>query len=160
MGGPDAVEVEIARLVTLDRKALRIRWRAMMGRAAPEHIGRSLLVRILAYRLQAERFGDLDPGTARFLDRLVNAPEAGMVPLPDEERVRRGTMLTREWQGRLHRVIAVERGFAWNEQTYDSLSAVARAITGTSWNGPRFFGLRSKAPASGLKDDGTRSVVP
>ena len=57
-----------------------------------------------------------------------------------------GTILTREWNGQIHRVMVVDDGFAWNGKTYDSLSKVAFAITGTKWNGPRFFGLRDETP--------------
>ena len=58
-----------------------------------------------------------------------------------------GTVLTREWNGRNHRVMLVAEGFAWGGRTYHSLSSIAFAITGTKWNGPRFFGLRDKIPA-------------
>ena len=58
------------------------------------------------------------------------------------------TLLVREWEGTLQRVVVLESGFAWNGVTYESLSKVARAITGTDWNGPRFFGLRDRARAS------------
>ena len=60
--------------------------------------------------------------------------------------LRPGTMLAREWNGRMHRVAVLVDGFAWNGKTYPSLSKIALAITGTRWNGPRFFGLRDKAP--------------
>jgi hypothetical protein len=63
-------------------------------------------------------------------------------PLPQASSVRPGTLLVREWDGVLHRVMALDEGFAWNGTSYRSLSEVARAITGTRWNGPRFFGLR------------------
>ena len=55
-----------------------------------------------------------------------------------------GTILMREWNGRPHRVTVMDEGFAWNGRTYDSLSKIALAITGTKWNGPRFFGLRDR----------------
>jgi hypothetical protein len=58
--------------------------------------------------------------------------------------VRPGTMLAREWNGRMQRVAVLADGFAWNGKTYPSLSKIAQAITGTRWNGPRFFGLRDK----------------
>jgi hypothetical protein len=55
-----------------------------------------------------------------------------------------GTILIREWNGQTHKVMVVDRGFAWEDTTYDSLSKIAHAITGSKWNGPRFFGLRDK----------------
>jgi hypothetical protein len=137
-----ALEEEIARLRGLDLLGLQARWRTMFGRRAPAHLPRHLLLRIIAYRLQADVHGDLDPATVRSLDRLAK-PGSGKSPaLPDASTVRPGTLLVREWDGVLHRVMALDQGFAWNGTSYRSLSEVARAITGTRWNGPRFFGLR------------------
>ena len=142
----EALEAEIADLERLDRDALRVRWRVMLGRTAPPHLGRGLLLRILAYRIQAARFGDLDPATARFLERTL-VDRSATVPLPDAEIARSGTVLMREWQGVPHRVEAVAGGYRWDGAVYPSLSGVARAITGVRWNGPRFFGLRAGAPS-------------
>ena len=139
---PSTIEDEIARLRGLDLLGLQARWRSVMGKQAPSHLPKHLLLRILAYRLQADRFGDLDPATARALDRLSKADGAGEIPLPDAGRIPPGTVLVREWDRRVHRVMVLETGDAWNGGTYASLSQVARAITGTRWNGPRFFGLR------------------
>ena len=137
-----SVEDEIARLRGLDLSGLQARWHSVTGKRAPAHLPKHLLLRILAYRLQAERFGDLDPATARALDRLSKQGGSGDIPLPDASRIAPGTLLVREWERTLHRVMVLETGFAWNGSTYQSLSQVARAITGTRWNGPRFFGLR------------------
>ena len=106
----------------------------------------NLLLRIVAYRLQADVHGHLDPVTLRSLDRLARAGSDKSAPLPDACSVRPGTLLVREWDGVLHRVMALDQGFAWNGTSYRSLSQVARAITGTRWNGPRFFGLREGSP--------------
>ena len=89
--------------------------------------------------------GDLDTASVRALDRLAKAGSDRSAPLPQASSVRPGTLLVREWDGVLHRVMALEQGFAWNGTSYRSLSEVARAITGTRWNGPRFFGLREVA---------------
>jgi hypothetical protein len=112
------------------------------------------LFAIIAYRLQADRFGDLDHATLQVLDRTV-AKEAGPVMSArlasfDQKRTELtpGTVLVREWDRRSQRVMVMADGFAWNGQTYDSLSKVAFAITGTRWNGPRFFGLRDKEDRS------------
>jgi hypothetical protein len=141
------VEAEIARLGGLDLDGLRARWRTATGRAAPAHLSRSLLLRLLAYRMQAEVLGDLDAATSRFLDRIASdrSPPGRSIPLPDGEVVKQGALLVREWEGITHRVMALADGYAWNGDTYRSLSEVARAITGTRWNGPRFFGLRDGA---------------
>jgi hypothetical protein len=145
-----SVEAEIARLRGLGVQALRVRWRTSFGKNAPPHIVRHLLFAMLAYRLQAETMGDLDAATVRFLQHVDLAPsKQAAVPLTQafERRSRNlspGTVLTREWSGRHHRVTVLDRGFVWEGRTYSSLSEIAKAITGTKWNGPRFFGLRDK----------------
>jgi hypothetical protein len=141
-----AVESEIAHLRGLDQ-GLRARWRSLTGRAAPTHVPKALLLYVLAYRVQAAAFGDLDKATTRLLDRLADDALSGRrvdVPVPDRVGLRPGTLLVREWEGTSHRVMVMAEGFAWNGTTYASLSQVARAITGTRWNGPRFFGLRDQ----------------
>ena len=148
-----SVEAEIARLRGLNVKALRARWRTTIGQDAPTHLARHLLFAILAYRLQAEAMGDLDAKIVRFLKQLGLAPsKQAAVPLTQvfERRTRDlspATVLTREWGGQHHRVMVLDSGFAWEGRTYGSLSEIAKAITGTKWNGPRFFGLRDKRHA-------------
>ena len=149
----ETLETEIARLRGLALEGLRARWRSVTGREAPPHLPRHLLFAMIAYRTQAEVLGDLDIDTARLL-RNVGAARSGpeVIPLTDAlDRRRRkllpGTVLTREWNGHNYRVMVVAEGFAWEGRTYDSLSKIAYAITGTKWNGPRFFGLREKKPA-------------
>src|SRR6266404_5208627 len=143
-----SLEHEIAHLRGLDLGGLRARWHAVFQRQAPSHLTRHLLFAVIAYQLQADRFGDLDHATRQVLDRTV-AKEAGpaistRLTSFDQKRAELtpGTVLVREWDRRSQRVMVMADGFAWNGQTYDSLSKVAFAITGTKWNGPRFFGLR------------------
>jgi Protein of unknown function (DUF2924) len=143
-----SVEDEIAHLRGLDLGGLRARWRSVFQGPAPAHLTRHLLIAIIAYRLQVDRVGDLDHATKQVLDRAI-ADEAGMsarLSSLDQKRTELtpGTMLVREWDRQSQRVMVMADGFAWNGQTYDSLSKVAFAITGTRWNGPRFFGLRDK----------------
>ena len=143
------LEDEIARLRDLDLPTLRARWRSVFRRQAPEPLPRHLLFRILAYRLQAERLGDLDKETVRLLDRIAsgNLGNGHSSVLGKQSRFGRlqpGSMLVREWDGARQRVVILDRGFAWNGKTYPSLSAVAFAMTGTRWSGPRFFGLRGR----------------
>jgi hypothetical protein len=109
-----------------------------------------LLFAIIAYRIQADRLGDLDHETRKVLDR-TEAKNTGVtmsarLVILDQKRTKltAGTVLVREWDRHSQRVMVMSDGFAWNGQTYDSLSKVAFAITGTKWNGPRFFGLRDK----------------
>jgi hypothetical protein len=111
-------------------------------------LARRLLFRVLAYRLQADQLGDLDGESRRLLDSAESPEQAGQRAVELGRRtveLRPGTVLDREWNGRMHRVVVLADGFAWNGKTYPSLSNVAFAITGTRWNGPHFFGLRDKA---------------
>ena len=147
----ETVAVEIARLRDLDIGELRNRWRSVFGRRPPPHLPRHLLFRVIAYRLQADHLGDLDGECQRLLDRSESPEEAGQRAADLGRRtaeLRPGTVLGREWSGRMQKVAVLAEGFAWNGQTYASLSKVAFAITGTRWNGPKFFGLRDK-PSKG-----------
>jgi hypothetical protein len=149
-----SLEHEIAHLRGLDLEGLRSRWQSVFQRSAPTHLTRHLLFAVIAYRIQADRFGDLDHETRQVLDRTV-AKEAAPVMSArlasfDQKRTELspGTVLVREWDRQSQRVMVMAEGFAWNGQTYDSLSKVAFAITGTRWSGPRFFGLRDKEDRS------------
>ncbi len=143
-----SLDNEIARLRGLDVGGLRARWHTVFRRRAPPHLPRHLLFRILAYRLQADRLGDLDADTRRLLDRSGPPVEVGLLAADLNRRrteLRPGTLLVREWDGHMQRVMVLANGFAWNGKTYRSLSEIAFAMTGTRWNGPRFFGLRDKS---------------
>ena len=147
----ETVAVEIARLRDLDIAQLRNRWQTVFGRRSPSQLPRHLLFRVLAYRLQADHLGDLDGECRRLLDRSESPEEAGRRAVDLSWRtaeLRPGTVLGREWNGRMHRVAVLAENFAWNGKSYPSLSKVALAITGTRWNGPKFFGLRDK-PSKG-----------
>ena len=148
------VEDEIAHLRGLDLKGLRARWHSVFQRPPPAHLGRHLLFSIIAYQIQADRFGNLDHATEQLLNR-TKATESGPAMSArligfDQKRTELtpGTVLVREWNQQSQRVMVMADGFAWNGKTYDSLSKVAFAITGTRWNGPRFFGLRDKQDRS------------
>jgi hypothetical protein len=108
---------------------------------------------MLAYRMQAQVHGDLDAATIRLFRQIgsggANVDTVGLTAEHEQRRasLKSGTILMREWNSQPHRVMVVDAGFAWNGKTYDSLSKIAFAITGTKWNGPRFFGLRDKPTA-------------
>ena len=143
-----SLDNEIARLRGLDVGELRARWHTVFRRRAPPHLPRHLLFRILAYRLQADRLGELDADCRRLLDRIGSGSSDGINRLVADfnrprTELRPGTLLTREWDGHLQRVMVLADGFSWNGKTYPSLSKVAFAMTGTRWSGPRFFGLRT-----------------
>ena len=149
-----SIEDEIAHLRGLDLKGLRARWQSVLQRPAPDHLPRHLLFAIIAYRIQADRFGDLDHEARQLLDRTGAKESSAAISARlisfDQKRTELtpGTVLVREWDRHSQRVMVMPDGFAWNGQTYDSLSKVAFAITGTNWNGPRFFGLRDREDRS------------
>jgi Protein of unknown function (DUF2924) len=147
-----SVEIEVARLRSLDLEALRARWHTTVGKRPAAHLPKHLLFRMLAYRLQANEFRDLDSESRNILDRSDSPEQAGKEAAVVKHRtrsIRPGTVLGREWNGQMHSVAVLADGFAWDGKTYQSLSQVAHAITGTRWNGPRFFGLRDKAASAG-----------
>jgi Protein of unknown function (DUF2924) len=145
---PAAIEAEIARLRSLALDALRRRWRVVFGQTPPAALSKDLLGRMIAWR-QEQAFGGLDRESLRFLDCL--ARHGG----PPRRHLKPGTVLVRDYQGQRHTVTVAPEGFDWEDTIYPSLSAIARAITGTAWSGPRFFALaRAKgtppAPANAL----------
>ena len=156
---PTSIEEEIAQLSDLDRKGLRVRWLNAFGKPAPEHLTRYLMFRVIAYKLQADRFGDLDAGTLKVLKQAAgqegpaSAVSKNLARL-DQRRFAPppGMVLVREWDRKSHRVMVMPDGFAWNGETFASLSEIAFAITGTKWNGPRFFGLRDRRPQTNAGD--------
>jgi len=133
---PEAVNEEVRGLDGLDLFALRSIWAARFG-APPTLRSAEMLRRILAWRIQATAFGGPTAETHRELRRSRAS---------SMEVLRPGTKLVREWKGVRHEVEVLETGLRYGSETFESLSQVARAITGVRWNGPRFFGLR-KTPA-------------
>jgi Protein of unknown function (DUF2924) len=133
------IVAEVERLRTLGKDDLRARWSTLFGKAPPPALTKDLLGRMIAWRIQEKFYGGHDKATLRVLDGLAR----GKVAKPaTEPRLRPGTVLMREHGGVRYTVTVTADGFVWQDRTYPSLSAVARAITGTSWNGRRFFGLR------------------
>jgi hypothetical protein len=149
-----SIEVEIAHLRDLDLSGLRARWRGEFRREPAPHLPRHLLFAVLAYHIQASRLGDIRADVKTVLDRSIPGEERSVttarIAKLDRQRtpLASGTMLTRSWNGRSERVMVMADGFGWNGKVYRSLSKVASAITGTRWNGPRFFGLRDKDMAA------------
>jgi hypothetical protein len=143
-GGRPAVEQRLAEIDQLDLSSLRAAWAAGFGAAASAHLSRDLLRRAVAYRLQEQEEGGLRPATLRRLRRLAEDLRAGAgVKVTSTPTLQPGVRLMREWNGETHMIEVLADGFSWRGAAYQSLSAIARAITGVRWSGPRFFGLRS-----------------
>jgi len=146
---PDAL---VASLSQLNLEQLRLQWRNHLRGSPPAHLPGWLLMRVLAYRIQAMAFGDLDREILRRLRKPMGEAFESESARPFATRrpttregigVTSGAVLVREWEGRPERVMVLDDGFAWNSGVYSSLSQVAKAITGTNWNGHRFFGLKA-----------------
>lgn len=137
------VEAELDRLGLMRIVELRALWRARFKSDPPKAFGPDLLRRSLAHKTQENAYGGLDPKATRLLNQLIAQyrKTPGRIVLP--RRIKAGAILVRQWKGEQHRVTMLRDGFAYDGKTYDSLSQIARLITGSRWNGPRFFGLRS-----------------
>jgi hypothetical protein len=143
------VEAELERLPNMPIAKLRSRYRELFRTEPPKAFGPDLLRRSIAHRIQEQACGGLSREHQRLLDQLVKAVRAkpnGRLELP--RRIKPGSELVRTWNRRTYRVMVMEKGFAWEGKTFSSLSEIAFAITGTRWNGPRFFGLRSRPSQS------------
>jgi hypothetical protein len=147
----ETLDATVANLNDLDAAQLCLKWRNHLGGTAPAHLPRWLLLRVLAYRVQAATRGDLDKATERSI-RASRGDAMDFVGSPFKKRkprtregigLKAGALVVRDWKGKPERVVVLDQGFAWNGRTFGSLSQIAKAITGTSWNGHRFFGLRS-----------------
>ncbi len=141
----DSVPAQLAALPGKSIAELRDLWRELY-QAEPSPYNRGFLVKRLAYRIQELTYGGLSARTVARLDALADEEEARLQGKPRRritDRPVAGTCLVREWQGVEHHVMVLVDGFEYQGRTYRSLSAVARAITGTQWNGPLFFGLRT-----------------
>jgi Protein of unknown function (DUF2924) len=138
----EALEAELARIGEMNIEQLRLCWRTAFATDPPPGFSKDLLARAICCRLQEQAFGGLSASTARLLRSLVNPR------VEPPRRIKAGSILIREHQGVVHEVLVVPGGFCWQGRTYDSLSTIAKTITGTSWNGPRFFGLRAKPSPS------------
>ena len=137
------VEAELDRLPKMRIVGLRTRYLELFRAEPPKAFGPDLLRRSIAHRIQERAYGGLSREHQRLLDQLVKAAKAkpnGRLELP--QRIKPGSELVRTWNRRTYRVVVLEDGFAHEGRTYQSLSEIAYVITGTKWNGPRFFGLR------------------
>ena len=141
-----AIETEIERIQTLKLDEARGLWRQTFKKDVPRALTRDLMVRTLCWHIQEQAFGGHDRATLRLLDGYARGKPGGT---RRQRRLKPGTELVREFQGERHTVVITAEGFRWQDGDYPSLTAIARVITGTNWNGPRFFGLRVDGEADG-----------
>jgi len=134
----ETIEAEIDRVRSLGLDELRTLWRTTFRSPPPRAFTKDLMLRFISWHIQEQAFGGLDPDTAKLLDGLARG---GKRRTDGPRRLKPGTVLVREYQGERHTVTVVPGGYVWREATYPSLSTIARAITGTAWSGPRFFGI-------------------
>ena len=144
-----ALEAEIARLPDLGHDELRQRWKLLFGRPAPKSLRRKFMARAVAYQMQVAAYGGLSAATKRRLREIAIAISNGdRTGVFSGVQIKPGTQLIRQWQNTTHTVMVLDEGFALDGRTYKSLSAVAKAITGTNWNGYAFFGIKRAARAN------------
>ena len=142
---------ELDRIAQLDANHVRSLWLQTFHRAPQAALTRDMLLRILTYHVQVQQLGGLEPSHCKLLDRLAQGG------VEDVRRLKIGTVLVREHGDVLHEVVVVPGGFRWQGMTYANLSIIARAISGTAWNGPRFFGLRGKITVNNNDAGGSAS---
>jgi hypothetical protein len=138
----DSAAVEIAALSGLRISELRVAWTKRFHCPAPSIQSTDVVRRLFAWRLQVESYGDLASATTAKLAQTRSAVARGNTAISSQlNGLHSGAVLVREWRGVEHRVEVLDKGFLHQDRQYASLSEVARAITGTRWSGPRFFGL-------------------
>src|SRR6185437_13367340 len=153
-----ALEAEIARLPDLGHAELRAGWKLLFGRPAPKSLRRKFMARAVAYQIQVAAYGGLSAATRRRLREIAmavrNGDRSGVL---GGAQIKPGSQLIRQWHNTTHTVMVLDDGFALDGRTYKSLSAVAKIITGTNWNGYAFFGIkrsvRGNKAAAGSKRD-------
>jgi hypothetical protein len=153
-----ALEAEIARLPDLGHEDLRKRWKLLFGRPAPKSLRRKFMARAVAYQMQVAAYGGLSAAAKRRLREIAvsvrNGDRSGVL---GGVQIKPGTQLIRQWQNTTHTVVVLDDGFALDGRTHKSLSAVAKVITGTNWNGYAFFEIKRAArgnkAAAGSKRD-------
>jgi hypothetical protein len=139
------LSAEIALLESLNVGQLKARWKVLYETEAPRRFSRDLLMRAVAYRMQERVLGGLKPATRRLFERVAQEARARRrIRVAPVRQLAPGALLIREWGGTKHQVTVLERGAMFRGKRYRSLSEVARAITGSRWSGPLFFGLKAR----------------
>lgn len=137
----DQIRKEVEFLSAASRQELLLRWEQLNGSPAPEGLSTSLLRRGVIYDLQAKLYGGLSSAHRKTLLQV-----AASKTVAGPASMKAGARLVREWNGIAHVVDIVEGGYRYREKKYASLTAIAKEVTGAHWSGPRFFGIKGKAP--------------
>lgn len=138
-----SIEDKLNQLGAMSRVELVDIWINQFKCDPPKGVKRGLLERAAGYQLQSKRYGGMKPDVQRALRAVVTGRDDVPVIKPSRPELKPGSRLVREWHGKSHQVNVTDDGFEWDGENYTSLSAIAQAITGTKWSGPRFFGVAS-----------------
>lgn len=152
--GEAKLEAEIEQIRSLPIDDVRALWRQTFKSSPPPAFAKDMLGRMLCYHMQEKALGGLSRASRRLLDHMGEGKAAIETA---RRRLKPGTVLVREYQGERHSVVVASDGFVWRDETYASLSIIARLITGTNWNGPKFFGLRLSIDQSDNTETAVRS---
>ena len=143
---------DLSSLSQMSRSELQDLWQKLFQASPPTRLHKQLMSQIIGYRMQEQQYGGLTVGSRRRLRKIARLLEKDRKadisgPLP----IKPGTRLVRQWRGQTHAVTVEEKGFEYKGLRYQSLSEIARLITGTRWSGPLFFGLKRSEPQSGVE---------
>jgi Protein of unknown function (DUF2924) len=139
-----SVAAQISSLPGLHKQALTRLWLEFFETDPPSGMRKELMVQFLAYRIQEQAFGSVSERNRSRLDQLAKAIESSCTTTHQKIRIKPGTRLIREWREEVHAVNVEDEGYEYRGNRFESLSEIARLITGTRWSGPSFFGLKNK----------------
>ena len=142
------ISTKLQELPRLPKPELLALWRELFAKPAHPRLRRKLMIPILAYRIQEQAYGGLKSSTHIRLQKLAaNLEQNRKAPLLLTPQLKPGTKLLRQFQDQMHEVLVADEGFEYRGKRYESLSEIARQITGTRWSGPLFFGLKKSQKA-------------
>jgi hypothetical protein len=146
------ISMKLQELPRLAKPELRILWQELFAKAAHPKLRRNLMIPILAYRIQERAHGGLKPSTLRRLQKLsAELEQDRKAPPLCTPQLKPGTKLLRQFQGGMHEVLVADEGFEYRGKRYESLSEIARRITGTRWSGPLFLGVKKSQKARSVQ---------
>jgi len=137
------VTCQISELRCMSRSQLLDLWHKVFRKVAPAGIRREILIPFLAYKIQENAYGGLNPAVRAQLRRIAKSPEGNPTAPLGRSRIKPGTRILRQWRGETHEVFVTDSGYTYRGVSYRSLSQIARRVTGTRWSGPAFFGLKT-----------------